>query len=335
MNFCESRAKVFGLCSLALLMASTARAELTTASTSVSGSTSATVSGTGSATLNGVSGTYKQWVPAPFGLGFHTNIGISAGNQTVGLSVPTTSASSASSATTTIQFDPNSPPSPYSVDSLNANLLGGSGIPINLNVNPINVTVAGVVSFGLQLNFSGSLSSLTFTSSGPSDATTGVYNVPGTFHATLQGSVTGTLVSVPLVGSIGLGTVYTLAPTTFDIAQSLPGLIGTSDATGGSGPYPADLDVLMLLPDIFGTLSLPVALPFNFNTSSSVPNGSSGISDLNGSGAINANLVVSHLQYSMTGVIPGSVVPEFSSIGLVAAGLAGLAIPAWRRRRSA
>ena len=70
-------------CSVMLLVAPRANADIVNSDIGVSGTFSTSISGGGTATLNGATGNYRQWV-----LFAHTNIGINAGAQTVGLSVP-------------------------------------------------------------------------------------------------------------------------------------------------------------------------------------------------------------------------------------------------------
>lgn len=327
---CKSPFRVFTLCSLALLIASSAKAELATATTGLSGQSTVLVSGSGTATLNSLSGTYKQWV-----LFTHTNLNISANPQTVNLSIPNSGGTYNSTGSTTLQYQSEAPPTPVSVDSLSINLLGGGSVPVNLNIDPIQVSTS-LGNFGLQLSFSGQISSLNFASNAPADASLGGYSSPGTIEAVISGNVNATLTGVPLVGNISLGSIYTLDPQAVTTDFDLPGLIALSDLSGGNGPYPADMGVGLSFPNILAGLVIPLTLPFNINQSASIPNGSSGISSLVASGQINANLTIGSLQYSLTGVVPGGVaVPEFSSLGLATVGVLGFAIPMWRRRKSA
>lgn len=314
------------LCCGAALV-SYANAGTVSATVPLAGNFTAGVSGGGSATLDGASGNFRQWL-----LFTHANIGVSASPQNVGLSVsnvPVTSYSASGSSDLT--YDNVAPTEPLNVDSLDVDLLGGASIPVGINVNPFGINTS-LGNFNLQLTFSGQITNLVFVSDGPSDTPGALYDVPGKFVATMQGAVTGQLVGVPIIGNVGLGTLYTLPSTEIEIEGSLPGAVLTTDLSGGSGPYPADMLATYLA--ALENIEAPIELPFNVAISQTVPNGQSGFSSLNASGVINATLNFNTVSYELNGIVTNGVVPEPHSFALaVSAVLGAVLLGMYRRKR--
>ncbi|MBL9125102.1 MAG: PEP-CTERM sorting domain-containing protein [Planctomycetaceae bacterium] len=221
-------------------------------------------------------------------------------------------------------------PSPLDMNSLSVDLNGNSIINADISVGNVNINTS-LGTFQLQLFFNGQINDLDFVSTGPSPIVpVDVYNIPGNYLAELQGVVTGKLVNVPLIGSVDLGTLYTLTPTVIPVAGSLPGAATLTDGSGGAGPYPATL--LANLAAALPTLDVPVVLPFAVAINQSVPSGQSGFSVLNASGTINANLQLGNPNYNLNGSVVNAVVPEPTSLALAGLGALGLGLAAWRRR---
>jgi hypothetical protein len=311
-------------------MASSPLARAASVNIPLSGNFTAGVSGGGTANLTGASGTFKQWT-----FFFHTNIDVDADPQEVGVNVtPVGSASYASTGNSNLTYNSDvnlGGPSPISVDSLDVDLTGASAIPLGLNVENIDIDTS-LGTFQLQLTFAGSIDDLQFVSSGGSDPGA-VYDVPGTYEAILNGSVSGKLVNVPLLGTIDLGTLFTLeSDTMVSVEGSLPGIVGLTDGSGGAGPFPADLlaNYGFAFP---GDLSFPLILPIDVNETATVPNGQSGFSELHVGGEINAVLTLTGASYDLNGTVAGAVVPEPTSLALAGMGAIGLCVAAWRRRR--
>jgi hypothetical protein len=145
---------------------------------------------------------------------------------------------------------------------------------------------------------------------------------------TVLQALTTSLLGIP----INLGTLATISPTTLNVATNLPGILSLADATGGAGPYPADLNVLMIAGLSqslnLGPLTVPISLT-NFSSGS--------ISNLNMSGSLTTNLLVTNPVYDFNGVAPNAliaVVPEPSSLalsGLAFLGMSGMVV---RRKRT-
>lgn len=317
------------LCGAALVLTlSPARAA--TVSVPLAGIFNAGVSGGGTATLNSASGNFKQWLGF-----FHANIAVTASKQTVGLTVatvPATNYSASGSSNLDYVSDVNlGGPTPNQVNSLSADLNGGSIINFDLTVGNIVINTS-LGNFNLALTFDGQVDDLDFNGTGPS-APGAFYNVPGNYDAIINGKVNGTLVGVPLIGNVSLGTLYTLPTNTLvSVPGSLPGVVALADGSGGLGPYPATLlaNYAFAFP---GNLSFPIDLPFAVHQTATVPNGKSGFSKLDIDGIINATLTLTNPQYNLNGSVANGVIPEPSSFALAGLGGIGLALAAWKRRR--
>jgi hypothetical protein len=318
------------------MVVASAPAAASTVSVPLTGLFNSSVGGGGTADLNGASGTFKQWVGIGK-FGSHTNLSVSASPQTVGVTVSPVAAtnySASGSSSLDIQPDVNfGGPSPLSVNSLSADLNGSSIINADITIGNLNISTS-LGTFQLQLFFDGQINDLDFVSTGASGIVpVDLYNSPGNYLAEIQGAVTGKLVNVPIIGSVNLGTLYTLSPTVVPVAGSLPGIATLTDGSGGSGPYPATL--LANLAASLPTLNVPLELPFSVAINQSVPNGSSGFSVLNASGTIHANLQLGNPSYNLNGSAVSAVVPEPSTLALAGLGALGLGLAAWRRRRAA
>ena len=206
---------------------------------------------------NAVSGNYQQGAVFT-----HINFGFSTQNTTSTLSLAGGSVSlstSNSSGTANLTYDNVTPGTPQTLNSFNANLSDGASTPMTINASSIPLSVDGI-NFTLTPTFSGSLSSISFTSTGAADASNGSL-VPGTFSVVLNGSVSGNL---SLVGSIG--TLYTLPSNTvvtFDGELPIADL-NTTDTGVPYGAFPDTTHKNNLLADFAANLSSLPAIPFQF-----------------------------------------------------------------------
>ena len=135
--------------------------------------------------------------------------------------------------------------------------------------------------------------------------------------------VTGTLVGVPIIGNVGLGTLFTLAPQTLSFASALPGFATLADLQGGLPPFPNDMlaNFAAALPF---TIPVPLNLPIAVNQTATIPNGQSGFSSLQINGNIAATLNLSNIGYNVSGTVPNVLVPEPGSLTLASLGVIGL-----------
>ena len=188
--------------------------------------------------------------------------------------------------------------------------------------------------------FSGTISGIKFTSSASADASSGVAGIPGTYAVTLNGSVTGVL-SVPIVGNVSIGTLYTL-PTntvvTFDGA--LPVGINLTDTGVPFGGFPDSTHLNNMLADFaanLGSLSIPFTFvaPLNVDATYSVGNTSSGLTAIHvHNTTLTANLSLSNLAYDLSGNTNAALIPEPGSVVLGSMALLGFVGLALRRRRA-
>ena len=304
-----------------------------------SGSFSTTISGGGTANLTGASGNYRNWVSLGF-LGWQSvNTGISAANQTVGVTMGNINILNApASGSANITFDDLTPPTPIALNSLSADLNGAGGANQNYNFNisvaPLTVNIGGLGNASLALSVAGQITDATFTSTNSSLANPS-YFIDGNLSLTMQGNVTGVLTFLGI--PINLGTVYTLAPSAFNVATTLPGNMVLTDLSGGLGPFPSDMQVDLGAALPF-SIPVPLTLPFSTVYTSTAPNtkGVNGFTALtiNAGSQINANLMLGNPSYSLTGVLPQVLVPEPGTLAMGLMALVALSMVGSRFRKS-
>lgn len=305
-------------------------AALVSSNIGVGGTFNATLTGGGTARLNSASGTLRQWLGF-----FHTNIGISANAQTVGLSVPTVNPGTMSAGgNVNMTYDNLTPGTPNSINSVNVDLNGNTNIPVTVNVAPVAIQIAGFANANVVLTVNGTITDVDFASTGTSPVSggnPGTFSVPGNFLASFQGNVTGTVTNLPLgLGNINLGTLTTITPTTLTVPGSLTGTATTSDIQGGASPFPNDM--LANFAATLASVSVPLSIPFNIDlTQTNPPSGQSRLIRLVASGSINANLNLNSPTYNVNGTVNAALVPEPSSgLLVISVSLASIVL---RRRR--
>lgn len=323
-----------GLAVLALtltVMGAPVRAAIVTDNIGVGGTFNATLGGSGTATINSASGTFRQWVL--FG---HTNLSVSASAQTVGLTVPTVNPPTmAASGSIDMTYDNVTPGTPSSINSASLDLNGNQNINFVINAQPLNINI-GSVGAQLQLTVNGTITNIEFQSTGGSPVlggNGGAYDVPGDFLITMQASVTGALVNVPLINTVNLGTIFNIPSSVLSFAASLPGVVTTSDLDGGLPPFPNDM-LAVYQAALSQGIQVPLDVPIAVSQTATIPNGQSGFSVLNINGSLNAVLDLSNIAYNLNGTVLQTLqpVPEPSSSFLVFAGLFGMGLA--RRRTS-
>lgn len=330
MRVCPTRVLMSAALFAAALAFGSAPAQAAIVNVPLAGTFNAGLTGSGTATLNSASGTFKQWLVFT-----HANINVTASKQTVPITVSNVAATNyAASGNSNLDYveDVNlGGPTPNQVNSLTADLNGNTAINADIQVGNININTS-LGTFQLKLTFDGQLNDLDFISTGPSPPGA-AYNVPGNYVAEIQGVVSGQLVNVPIIGTVNLGTLFTLTPTLVPVAGSLPGLVSLADGSGGLGPYPATLLANYAVPPL-PNLNVPLSLPFNVAINQTIKSGQSGFSVLNAAGQIDAVLTLVNPQYNLNGSVANAVIPEPSSVALASLGAIGLALAAWKRRRS-
>lgn len=334
----RSTTKFFALAALitcVAALASQARAATINSNIPVAGAFDATLGGSGVANLASASGTFRQWIPGPFGTGFHANIGVSAAAQTAGLSIPNVNPGTmAASGNVDMDYDDFTPGTPQFINSFNADLNGATTIPFVINVGSLNINTS-LGTFQLQLAVTGNITDIDFNSTGGSPViggNGGLYNVPGDFSITLNANVTGQLVNVPLIGNVNLGTITTIPSTVLPFSASLPGFATTSDLDGGLPPFPNDM-LANFQALLAGNIDVPLQLPLAVAINQSIPSGQSGFSVLNVAGDIDATLSLSNVGYNLNGTVPQVLVPEPSTLAMGTFAVMVLSVLGWRRRK--
>src|SRR5262249_22940604 len=158
----------------------------------------------------------RQFIIRVLGRNQYTNFGLSSSNQTTGLNIgSSTLTTSNSSGTASLQYDNLTPGTPEFLNSFNANFSDGASAPVSLSTtNSIGVSIGSLGTFPLIMQLQGgTISNVTFTSSGGSDYSLGPYAVPGTLNLNLNGHIEGFL-QLPLgLGNLDIGNLYTLPNT--------------------------------------------------------------------------------------------------------------------------
>lgn len=294
----------------------------------VNGSFSATLGGGGTADLNSASGTFRQWL-----LFTHANIGVSANPQNVPITVSSPGVNSLSaSGTVNLEYNNVTPGTPLTVHSAVLDLTGGNPIPYAINVGNIQINTS-LGNFNLALTATGSITNFGFVSTGAGAVSGGAFALPGTFSALIGGTVTGQLVGVPIIGNVNLGTITSFSGEEIEFEGLVPGEVTTTDLDGIGDPFPHDMlaNFQVDLGDL--EINVPLDLPLNVAISQSIPNGQSGFSVLNVDAQLNAELILSNINYNLEGTVAQTLqnVPEPTSATLALLGLT--AMTGFRRRR--
>jgi hypothetical protein len=300
-------------------------------------------------TIGSVAGNYKAHIVVSI-FSTNSNISVAAGSQTKALTIGSaTLNTSNATGLANLLYDNHTPGTPEILNSLSATDPASSAETIS--ASGVNFTVNGG-GVSANLAFNGTLSNVSFASSGSATpAAYGSPGIPGTYSATISGTVTGTVpISITLpspfgtinLGSVSLGTLDTLTPATISFPGNLPGNIALSD-TGiphGANPTPANPNnMLAAFTAALGSIpnvSLPVTIPINVNETNSIGSTSSGFTTLVITGSsLQANLNLSGVSYNLSGVVPNALIPEPSSLVLCGLALVGFAGYALKRRKAA
>ncbi|MBI2825043.1 MAG: PEP-CTERM sorting domain-containing protein [Planctomycetia bacterium] len=287
-----------------------------------------------------ISGNFKQHVSSFLNL----NFGISASNQNSTLTLtPSSISTNNASGTAVLEYDNFTPGTPLFLDNFVANLSDGATAPVNIGASAVNVSFGSLGSFPITMNFAGTLSNVTFTTSPVPPAGTNpanpVYFNAGNYSVTISGAVTGSLVLPLGLGTLPLGTLFTLPATPVTFPGVLPGVVTLSDIGPNTPPYTGTPnDMLAQFAANLGAAQFPFSFstPVNTSITNSIPANSSGVTQLTISGSsLNANIVLTNLQYDLRGITTGTLIPEPASVGLAGLALAGLVGFAIKRRKAA
>ena len=315
-----------------VLWAGSAGATSVTSNIPVTGSFQSTIQVSGDATLNSASGNFKQWIL--FG---HVNVGVSASSQTAPVSLTSNpNVNVNGGGTVNLTYDDATPGTPLELtqgpaDAMDIDINGSTNIPFDLAVGNIDINTS-LGTFQLQLTVDADITDLSFLSSTTTSVVGNTYLADGTLTALLNGNVNGKLVNVPILGTLDLGTLYTLVDAPLSFAIPLPGVVTTTDLDGGASPFPNDMqaDFQLNVPGI--QVPFPFTQPIALALSQSVPNGQSGFSTLNVDATLNATITLADPQYLYSGTVSQTLVPEPSVALLLGAGLSGIAAARRRRR---
>ncbi len=323
---------------LLALAADNARAGTMTSTISLGPPNTGTFSGTltgqpgSSLYLGTVSGNFRQYLGSILGHPQYANFGISAQNQSTGLSIGTSTISTnSSSGTANLQYDNLAPGTPEILNSISANLSDGASSPISINTSgSISVSFGSLGSFPLTMQLqNGTISGITFTSTaGTSDNPN--YIIPGNYTAVLNGHVEG-FIGLPLgLGTLDIGNLFTLPGTPIVFPGVLPGTTTLSDIGVGSFPHDMLADFAVALSNV--SLPFTFTAPLNVSYTGSLGTTQSGITSLtigsfNGNPSLlTAHLALSNLSYDLSGKSAATLVPEPSALVLGSMAIVALAV---------
>lgn len=271
----------------------------------VNGTFSTNLTISGSLTVS-ASGTYKQWVGIG-SFGTHISQGFNVPNQTITINPQTFSYNNVpASGNISIRYD-NHLVIPQAMNDANISLVAA---PLNYNLSPqnlnVNVPILGLFNLGMnmQVNTFGSLSNYVYQSqTGINSFIGGISSVPngnqGSLATPLPGNATGNAsvaangtvsINLPLIGNVTLiNNTRILDPVGFNISgpqDFLAGTVRTVDTQpdptppGGTPPYPHNMQETFNLQNSNQTTSSTFPNT-TYSANYSVPNGSSGVSNIN------------------------------------------------------